>query len=166
VTRSRLLVIDANVLIDFRAADPDVLALVAKHLGVVHVPRAVIDEVPGLTPAECQLLGVAVVTPETAQPLEASGRRGRLSFADHLCLVLARDGDWACVTNDRALREGCAQESIETVWGLELMLNLVGKRQLPPGRAVAIARKIHEENPRHVTQAVLIQFIRLARRRR
>jgi predicted nucleic acid-binding protein len=166
VTRSRLLVIDANVLIDFRAADPDVLALVAKHLGVVHVPRAVIDEVPDLTPAECRRLGLAVVTPETTQLLEASGRRGRLSFADHVCLVLARDGDWACITNDRALRDACAQESIETVWGLELMLNLVGKRQLPSGRAIAIARRIHEANPRHVTQVVLTEFIRLARRRR
>ncbi len=58
------------------------------------------------------------------------------------------------------------QKSIEAVWGLELMLNLIAKRQLAPSRAIAVARKIHEGNPRHVNEAVLARFIRLARRRR
>ncbi len=106
MTRSRLLVIDANVLIDFRAAGRDILGLVAKHLGTVHLPRAVVDEVPGLTVGECERLGLAVVIPQTEQILEARERRGRLSFADHVCLILARDGDWACVTKRASRRSG------------------------------------------------------------
>jgi hypothetical protein len=37
-----LLLVDANVLIDFVVADRQVLALVAAHVGAVHVPRGVL----------------------------------------------------------------------------------------------------------------------------
>jgi hypothetical protein len=37
-----LLLVDANVLIDFALTDRTVLAVVVRHLGVVHVPRDVL----------------------------------------------------------------------------------------------------------------------------
>lgn len=40
-----LLVVDANVLIDYAKADESVLALVVRHVGPVYVPRDVLDEV-------------------------------------------------------------------------------------------------------------------------
>jgi len=45
-----LLIIDANVLIDFCKTDSSVLTLVAKHVGPVHVAEPVLAEVKQLDP--------------------------------------------------------------------------------------------------------------------
>jgi hypothetical protein len=56
-----LLLVDANVLIDFAHADRSVLALVANHVGAVHVPRDVLAEVDQLDAAACAALGLVLV---------------------------------------------------------------------------------------------------------
>jgi len=45
VVSARLLLLDACVLIDFATSDLSVLTLVTAHIGQVHVPSPVFDEV-------------------------------------------------------------------------------------------------------------------------
>ena len=85
-----LLLVDANVLIDYANTDPTVLSLVARHLGPVHVPRDVLDEVRQLDEEACDRLGLLVVEGTLGQLLEAGAAGGALSFADWMCLILAR----------------------------------------------------------------------------
>jgi len=160
-SKRRLLLMDANVLIDYVRTDRSVLGLVYEHVGSVHVLSTVLDEVDGLDEDGCEALGIEVVEPELAQVREAAARRGRLSVADHLCLLVARERTYACVTNDRALRRACADEGVAVVWGLELMLVLVRGGVLDAAEAVRVARAVHELNPRHITAAVVEEFIRL-----
>ncbi len=56
-----LFVVDANVLIDFVEVDPAFLTLAVRHLGPVHVPRDVLDEISSLDEAGCERLGLLVV---------------------------------------------------------------------------------------------------------
>lgn len=97
------MVVDANVLIDYLAADVTILQRVSCHLGTIHIPRQVLREVPRIDPDDCRRLDLRIVDETVEQLLEAGQHRGRLSFHDQLCLILARDADWMCVTNDRAL---------------------------------------------------------------
>ena len=152
--------VDANVLIDYLAADMTVLQLVSRHIGTVHIPRQVLREVPKLGPDECERLNLHIVDESLEQLLEAGQHRGRLSFHDRLCLILARDAGWACVTNDRALRRACEDHSVPALWGLELMILLAAGHHLTIDAAVTTASAIRRSNPRHITEEILERFSR------
>lgn len=156
---TKLLLMDANVLIDYRDSDLEVLALVGRHVGSVHVLSTILaEEVPGVGEAECARLGLSVIEPELEQVMRAGATRTRLSFSDHLCLTVAADGGYACVTNDRALRAACDSEKVETIWGLELMTKLVELGILSAPDALTVAWKIHEANPLHITADLIARF--------
>jgi predicted nucleic acid-binding protein len=155
---ARLLIIDANVLIDFLKADPSVLELASIHVGAVHVPRDLLREVEGLDAARCAELGLRVVEATLTQLAEAAAPQGRLSSADTLCLVLARDYGWRCVTNDKPLRKACETAGVEVCWGLELLLEVVRAGALQVDTAEEVARAIKASN-RHITEQVLTAFL-------
>jgi rRNA-processing protein FCF1 len=152
------LLVDANVLIDYVKAERSILALVARHLGEVRVLSTILAEVDQLDAEECERLGLQVVEPDPAQVVAAAERRGRLSFQDHLCLLVARERGWTCVTNDGALRRALGENRVPTVWGLELMVELVRIGQLDPGEARAVAETIHTTNPLHIRRSLVEQF--------
>lgn len=160
-----LLVLDASVLIDYVHAARSVLELAVQHLGDVFVPETILDEVPELSRDECEALGMRVVTATDQQVSEAAafGRRGPLSFSDRLYLLMARDGRWICVTNDRSLRAACERERLEVRWSLRIMLDLVAIDALEASEAERIARAIADENP-FITQTVLAAFCAKLRR--
>jgi predicted nucleic acid-binding protein len=155
-----LLLVDADVLIDYADADVSVLGLVARHVGSVYVVRSVLGEVTQLPENECDRLGLQIVEPTLDQLLEAGEARGRLSFNDRLSLIVARDAGWTCVSNDRALRRACAEGRVPVWWGLQLMLALVGVGELERDSALDVARAIHRSNPRHITTEILGRFTR------
>lgn len=142
-----LLVVDANVLIDFAKADLSVLALVVRHLGPVHVPRDVLDEVHQLDEDACTRLGLAIIDGTLEQLGEAGAMRGGLSFADRMCLILARDSGWICVSNDGRLRRTCGEVGVEVRWGLQLLLDLVAAGGMEADGAIEVAEAIAAVNP-------------------
>lgn len=156
----RLLVVDANVLIDYASSDLSILGLAGEFVGTIHVPRPLLEEVEQLDEADCARLGIRLAEASVEQLLEAGAGHGRLSFSDRLCLILARDRSWTCVTNDRALRRACTDISVPVLWGLELMLELVSLRHLTIQGALDVATAIHRSNPRHITAEILERFER------
>ena len=112
-----ILLVDANVLIDFVTTEPEVLSLVVTHLGSVHVPRDVLLEVEQLEESTCGALGLEVVDGTLDQLAEAATGGGRLSYADRVCLILARDHGWTRVTNDGRLRRECETTGIAVLRG-------------------------------------------------
>ena len=142
-----LLVVDANVLIDFVTADESVLTLAVRHLGPVFVPRDVFDEVDQLSEETCARLELTVVDGTLEQLVEAGRSRGGLSFADRMCLILARDNGWTCVSNDGRLRRACGDVGVPVKRGLRLLLDLLGADALTDEIALSVARAIVAENP-------------------
>lgn len=151
-----MFIVDANVLIDFLAADLELLKLVSVQQ--VYVASAVVDEVKGLTDAKCAAHGLQIVHGTLAQQREAANHANGLTFEDRLCLILARDAGWACVTNDGALRTACTDAGVNVVWGLELVLKLVAARGATKQRARSTARAIHASNPFHITAKIIAAF--------
>lgn len=157
-----LLLVDANVLIDFVGADREVLALMVRHLGAIHVPRDVLDEVAALDEPTCTALGLRLVEGTLDQLTEAAARRGRLSFTDRMCLILARDHGWTCVTNDGRLRRECDAAGVPVMWGLQVLLGLVACGALTADAAVAVAEAIGRENVQ-LRAEVVAEFVRKVR---
>ena len=48
-----LFVLDANVLIDYSESDPSVLTLASRHVGRIHVPSVLLEDIDALDESEC-----------------------------------------------------------------------------------------------------------------
>jgi predicted nucleic acid-binding protein len=153
-----LLILDANVRIDYCAADSTILTLISRHLGQVHVPVELLEEVKALDASECDRLGLHVIEPENAMLAAAGKHRPGLSYYDHLCLLVAKQGGWICVTNDGRLRRECGVEGVPVLWGLEPMIALVEMGQITAAEAKKVARAVQKENPFYITEAVILRF--------
>ena len=110
------LILDANVLIDFCDADRTVFRLISESVGRIHVPTPILrEEVAQLSVDDCPDLGISPVEPLLETALLAAPRRSGVSFYDHLCLLLARDSGWTCVTNDGRKPSQSAARPLETL---------------------------------------------------
>lgn len=154
-----VLLADADVLIDYRESEFEILELVVEHVGHVAVLAPVLSEVRHVTATHCGRLGIEVVEVETDQMLRAVDVASSVSFNDRLCMVVCRTKGWTCVTNDGALRRLCERHGVETRFGLGLMVDLVAAGALTRRRALAVARQIQESNPLHINERVLDRFI-------
>jgi hypothetical protein len=149
VATVRLLLVDACVLIDFSTSDVSVLTLVSKHVGQVHVPSPVFDEVKQIDEAQAASLGLKVIDPPLEMLLEAGAKRGgRLSFQDRIYVLVAKAEGFTCVSNDRSVRSACEADGVPVLWGLELLVELVAARALPLESARDIAKQIVDANKR------------------
>lgn len=155
-----LLILDANVLIDFCHTDRTLLTLVDRHVGRVHIASPVLAQVDQMTEEEVGKLGLELVHPEMEMATEAAVRtRGHpLAFDDWICLLMAKARGWTCVTNDKRLRVECASVTVEVLWGLELLGGLAQQGALTPKQAEDAAWEIHRTNPRFVTRAIVEAF--------
>ena len=143
------LLVDTCVLIDYHKSDLSVLTLASNHIGSVSLPREVLQEFrkgAPLSDRDCERHGLTIIDPTLEQLELVSVEHSKLSLADRMCLVMAKNC-CICVTNDKALRKACEREKVATMRGLRLMITLVEKKQLPADDAISIAKKIGEHNP-------------------
>jgi len=104
------LISDANVLIDYAKSAPEILRLVSQHIRQLYVATPILAEVHDLSTEQVTDLGIEIVEPSPEQLTEANERRfteTTISGIDALCYVMARDHQWICLTNDKALRNYC-----------------------------------------------------------
>jgi len=156
--QSDLLILDANVLIDYCSAERAILTLISENVGRIHVPTLLLEEVQALDASECDRLGLHVFEPEMEMVSAAGKRRPGLSFYDHLCLLLAKQEAWTCVTNDGKLRRECGVDGVPVLWGLEPMIVLVEMGQITRDDAKKVARAIQAANPFYITDKVIRAF--------
>ena len=162
---SRLMIMDACVLIDYLKTERSVLELFAKYIGSVHVVSPIVDEVKEIDSAdELIKLGMIIVEPELEDAFAAASQIGPTSFQDKLCLLTAKRHGFTCVTNDKNLRKLCTQESIPLVWGLELLAELHNSGGISDKDAEMIAQMIRKSNPKHITAKIISRFTEIIRR--
>ena len=155
-----VLLADADVLIDYRESDLDVLKEVGRNIGRLAVLSEVLDEVHGLTRQKCRSLGIEVVDVEMPTLQAAAEVKAPVSFNDCLGFVVCLERGWTCVTNDGALRRLCRRHDVKVRRGLGLMVDLVRLGAMGRRRATVIARRMHKANPAHINERVLEQFSR------
>ena len=153
-----MLITDSCVLIDYAKSGRDTLRILA-HVVRVVVPRILlVEEVHDLTLDDAVLLGLDVYDPPIESLSEAARMPRPLSEFDWLCLILARENNWTCVSNDKKLRSQCAAEGVKVKWSLEPLLMLVETKSLPKARAEKIARAMAEQN-KFLGSQVFARFI-------
>lgn len=162
MTRPGVFIVDANVLIDYVEVDASVLSVIVDHLGPLHVPNRIMQEIrPDQLDAEgARRLGLTVVIEDVEELLHAAqrGQSGPLSFQDHLVVIMARRRSWTPITNDRSLRTALDREQIPKRWGMEMLIDLVQATAMTVAQAIYIATRIVESNPRY-GKKVLSDFV-------
>lgn len=150
------LILDANILIDFFKCDRTILKLICTYIGQIHLATPVLNEVNEISESDCLDLGIMLIEPEIEQVmLAATEKRGPLSFQDNLCLILAKEHGWTCVTNDKPLRRECENEGVPLIWGIELICILVESNGLPNNNAKNIILGIQQNNPKYITEGIV-----------
>jgi hypothetical protein len=158
MSKLRLLLVDACVLIDFAKTDASLITLLTRYVGEVHVATPVFEEVHHIDSSMAASLGIRLFEPSLETVFAAAKQRGRLSFQDRLSLLVAKANGWTCVSNDRRLRAACEAESVSVMWGLEVLALLVEKNALSGTSARNLANKIAASNKR-IGRAVLQRFV-------
>ena len=154
-----ILLADADVLIDYVEADSDILARCVVHFAPVHVMRTTLDEVDMLTTRECERLGIVIMSVVSETLARASELTLGLSISDTICLLVAGEREWTCVTNDKALRSRCRDRGVPVRRGLNLMIEFVQREYLGPKHAERVARTIQKSNPEHIHDGVIEKFL-------
>lgn len=158
--------LDANVFFDYLEAEPRILDLANRHLGTIHVLTATLEEIDDQSVSELLQHGFVVKEATGAQKDEAKdihrdapqGNR-QPSRHDCLCLVVAHEEGFVCVTSDRRLREACQARDVPTLWGLEVMLLLVRGGWLQAEETIPIAWAVRRRGNR-ISRAVVEDFVR------
>lgn len=151
----QFLILDANILIDFFKCDKTIIKLICSYVGQIYLATPVFNEVKEINESDCIELGIVLAEPDINHLLLAAERRGPLSFQDHLCLILAKENGWTCVTNDKPLRKECEWENVPLIWGIELICILVESGGLPSNHAWGIILQIQQNNPKYITDEIV-----------
>lgn len=153
--KRHFLILDANILIDFYKCDRTIIKLICTYVGQIYLATPVLSEINEIDEGACVELGIILVEPELEQVMLAAEKKGALSFQDNLCLILAKEYGWACVTNDKPLRQKCEIEGIPLIWGIELICILVESGGLPVEHARDIILEIQKINPKYITDNIV-----------
>jgi rRNA-processing protein FCF1 len=129
--RKRILILDANTLIDYLECDRTIIKLICRYVGQIYLATPVLNEINEIDEDGCIEIGIKLLGPELEQVMSAAARKGPLSFQDNLCLILAKEHGLTCVTNDKALRRACELQGVPLIWGIELICILVESGGLP-----------------------------------
>jgi len=156
----RVVICDANILIDYAKADKNIIGLTTKYLYEIWVPLPIWDEVNDLSGQDAKTLNINITEPTLAQTYEAANMfGGGLSSEDNMCFIVARDEKAICATNEKPLRKKCKDNGIDVLWGLEIMVQLCEIGKLAPSLAEKVARKIAQDNI-VITEKIIDQFLK------
>ena len=86
-----VLLADADVLIDYRESNLDVLKEVGRRVARLAVLSEVLEEVRNLTRKKCMSLGIAVIDVEVPTLEAAAAVKASVSFKERLCFVVCQE---------------------------------------------------------------------------
>jgi hypothetical protein len=154
-----VLITDSCVLIDYARSSIETLTRLCETTKV-YVPRILlVEEVQDLTIAEAERIGLGIVDPPTELVQKAAGLPGPLSFYDWLCVLMASENRWTCVSNDKKLRTECRGRGVKTQWSLEPLVLLVTHGTLARDKAITTARAIAEMNS-YLSESIVDRFVK------
>jgi len=146
---------DANILIDFCKCDKAITKMICQNIGQIHLTTPVLDEINEIDVDDCLEMGIILVEPELEMAILAAEQKGPLSFEDNLCLLMAKQYGWTCVTNDKPLRRKCESEGVPLFWGIELICILVEAGGCLADQAKEMILEIQKLNPKYITDSIV-----------
>ncbi len=153
------MLLDADVLIDYVKVDIRYLTSMISQIGQMYVVQPVAKEVRDIEDEdELTDAGLIIMEPDIEDLFQAGQPPSGISSQDHLCLLTAKRHNLVCLTNDKKLRRECRKTGTRILWGLQPLLLLAKEGKISKRDALQIAHSIRENNPRHITSQILMDF--------
>ena len=156
--KSKSMVVDSDVLIDFIGVDRNIVSLIVRHVGPLHVISPVVDQVKDIDEEELIELGMVIIEPELADAFAAAVAGSPIGFEDFLCCLTAKRHGLICVTNDKNLQKRCKEDGVPVRRGLRLLIDLAAKGGVSSKTAIEIAELVHQNNPKYITPEIIRRF--------
>jgi len=152
MTRTRLLMVDPELVSDLAAVDESVLKLTTTYVGEVHVPMSPFA-LPGIRGAHAENPpGCLVFEPSLEQLWAASNDRRHkgLSLRERLCIAIASSpiGRWTCVSDEKPIHAACVEDGLSAMTVFDLLAALFTTGVLSQAAAAAIASELGRTNRR------------------
>lgn len=154
----RIMIADANVLIDLLRTDRLILSSIVEYIGPLYVSTPVAEEVSReANQAELKSLGITIVEPTEEEENLSCSNLGPLSMEDRICLFTAKQRHWICVTNDQPLAKQCKAHGVSVIRCLRLLCILYRNGGISQTEVVKLAHRIQEQN-RFITLDLIHEF--------
>ncbi|HQC82234.1 MAG TPA: hypothetical protein PLD22_02775, partial [Bacillota bacterium] len=76
--RKRILILDANTLIDYLECDRTIIKLICRYVGQIYLATPVLNEINEIDEDGCIEIGIKLLGPELEQVMSAAARKGPL----------------------------------------------------------------------------------------
>lgn len=142
------LILDVNILFDLFKCDEDLIPLISNGVGKIQMASSVLEQIKFINESDCNSLGIHLIEPNAMQLFSAMTRRGTLSFFDHLCLILAKENGWTCVTNSNPLRRECEIESVPFIWRNDIIRHIALSGAITSPTTKKFLKQLAQLNPK------------------
>jgi len=153
-TKNKIVICDANVIIDFLECDISLLADLNALFDEVCIPYMVMIEITKISEQELIDMGMYLIeTPVQGSPVSG------LSPQDWSCVLAVQSTSELCITNDRKLRSVLRDMDFDILWGLETLLMLKKEHIITKSKAEKCGTKICKRN-KYISEAVKDEFLK------
>ncbi len=155
------LIFDANIIIDFFTISKDFFKFINELSIEMFIADVTLLKVDQLNDTNAKELNISIIeTPIDMLDESANRCKSGLAFDDYITFLLAKDNDLILVTNDKSLKIHAQSKSVDTLWGLEIILFLESNNKISKEKAKELFKKLRIVNNR-ITDDIEKEFLKL-----
>ena len=140
-TMTKSLVIDSCIIIAFIHPDIKLLDFVTQNIGDIYINSITLKEELEDHKDMLRHMSYTLIEDNIEDMCLARQMNGPTSFHDNLQMLSCLKYGYTCVTNDRDLINLCKKNSVNVMWGLELIIELVKTKIITKDRATTMFSK-------------------------
>ena len=140
---NKSLIFDANVIIDFFTISDDLVKFINELSIEMCIADVTFSKVDQLNENNAKKLNISIIeTPIDMLDKSANRCKPNLAFDDYVTYLIAKENDFILVTNDKPLKIHAQNKSVDTLWGLEIILFLESKNKVSKEKAKKLFKQL------------------------
>ena len=147
------LIFDANIIIDFFTISNDLFRFINELSIEMYIADVTFSKVDQLNDKNAE-----IETPIDMLDESANRCKPNLAFDDYITFLIAKDNDLILITNDKPLKIHAQSKSVDTLWGLEIILFLESKNKISKEKAKELFNKLRTVSNR-ITDNIEREFL-------
>ena len=153
------LIFDANIIIDFFTISNDLFRFINELSIEMYIADVTFSKVDQLNDKNAEELNISIIeTPIDMLDESANRCKPNLAFDDYITFLIAKDNDLILITNDKPLKIHAQSKSVDTLWGLEIILFLESKNKISKEKAKELFNKLRTVSNR-ITDNIEREFL-------
>ena len=155
------IIFDLSILIDFCTISEEIFKFIDDLSIEMNVSDVTFLKFDQVNETELKKLHIKIIDTPFEMLMEAANRgKSSLAFDDFVSFLHAKENNFILATNDKALKTYSQSKSLNTLWGLEIILFLKSNNKISKEKAIKLFKKLRIVNNR-ITDDIEKEFLRL-----